>query len=350
MRVEPLKWKNRSLWILDQTLLPVQEKWIRLRDVEAVWEAIRSLRVRGAPLIGVIAAYGVVVAALGMRKTTVAELIASVNAAIDRLASARPTAVNLFWALERMRGLLAHGPWKTVAQLCDALEKQAVDINMEDLESGKRIGDNGWELLRGKQTVLTHCNAGVLATSGYGTALAPVYRAVEHGQSMHVFVDETRPLLQGSRLTAWELMKAGIPMTLICDNMAAAVFSRRKVDAVIVGADRIAANGDTANKIGTYGVAVLAKAHKIPFYVAAPLSTIDRKIPSGKSIPIEERAVEEVTMGFGKQTAPKKVHVFSPAFDVTPASLIDAIITEVGVLRPAYTSSIKRAFQKNAKS
>ena len=350
MRVEPVKWKNKELWVLDQTLLPVQEKWMHLKDVQAVWEAIRSLRVRGAPLIGVVAAYGVLVAALSPGISSVSELKECVICAIERLAGARPTAVNLFWALKRMRGLLERGPWKTPAELCSALEKQAVQIHKEDLEAGKRIGDHGFTLLRGKQTVLTHCNAGVLATSGYGTALAPIYRANEQGHKIHVFVDETRPLLQGSRLTAWELMKAGIPMTLICDNMVGAVFSRRKVDAVIVGADRIAANGDTANKIGTYTVAVLAKEHKIPFYVAAPLSTIDQGIESGKAIPIEERAIDEITMGFGTPTAPHKVQAFSPAFDVTPASYIDSIITEAGVLKPPFKQSIKRAFQKSVKA
>ena len=344
MKVEPLRWKNRELWVLDQTLLPLEEKWIHLRDVEVIWEAIRSLRVRGAPLIGVVAAYGVVVAALQAPQRSATVFGKRVTADIDRLGSARPTAVNLFWALEKMRAVLQNDHGRSPQQIISALEKVARKIHEEDLESGRKIGDFGLAALRDKRNILTHCNAGGLATSGYGTALAPIYRAFEKGKKVHVFVDETRPLLQGSRLTAWELMKAGIPITLICDNMAGTVFARGKVDAVIVGADRIAANGDTANKIGTYAVAVLAKAHKIPFYVAAPLSTIDGNIATGKSIPIEERAAEEITMGFGRRTAPLKAPVFSPAFDVTPAHLISAIITEAGVLRPPFKIAIKRAF------
>ena len=364
MKIETLRWKDGRLSVLDQTLLPLKEKWILLKDTRAVWEAIRSLRVRGAPLIGVVAAYGVVVAALRSSKSSRGACKRSVLSALDFLATSRPTAVNLFWALERMRrvaesnvgnvanagDVIARPPKAAEAipshQLCAALESEARAIHEEDLAAGKKIGDHGAALLNGKSSLLTHCNAGALATSGYGTALAPVYRAAEKGRRLHVFVDETRPLLQGSRLTAWELTKAGIPMTLICDSMAATVFARGKVDAVIVGADRIAANGDTANKIGTYGVALLARAHGIPFYVAAPLSTIDRKIPGGKSIPIEERAAEEITEGFGKRTAPRHVPVFSPAFDVTPARFITAIVTERGVLRPPFARSIRRAFAR----
>ena len=355
MKLETLRWRNGRLRVLDQTLLPLKEKWISLKDVQAVWEAIKSLRVRGAPLIGVVAAYGVVVGARHSSGSSPAACKRSVLSAIDFLATARPTAVNLFWALERMRRVVdafivasqpAAGEATSSSHLYAALEQEAHSIHEEDLEAGRKIGNFGATLLIGKKNILTHCNAGALATSGYGTALAPVYGAVEKGRSLHVFVDETRPLLQGSRLTAWELMKAKIPMTLVCDSMAATLFARGNVDAVIVGADRIATNGDTANKIGTYSVALLAKAHRIPFYVAAPLSTIDREIATGKSIPIEERSAEEITEGFGKRTAPRNVAVFSPAFDVTPACLISAIITEVGVLRPPFARSIRLAFAR----
>ncbi len=350
MKVEPLRWKNRRLWVLDQTLLPVQEKWIHLGDTAAVCESIRKLRVRGAPLIGVVAAYGVVVAALRLKKEKSEKFRRMVSDAIDRLARTRPTAVNLFWALKRMRAVLDEAEWMKPVELCVGLEIQAMAIHREDLAAGRKIGDFGLRLLKGKKNILTHCNAGGLATSGYGTALAPVYRAAESGMKIHVFVDETRPLLQGSRLTAWELMKASIPMTLICDNMAGTVLARGRVDAIIVGADRIAANGDTANKIGTYPLAVLAQAHGVPFYVAAPLSTVDRSIANGSAIPIEERAVEEITMGFGKRTAPLHVAAFSPAFDVTPARLIRDIITEVGILRPPFSVSIERACRKKAQA
>jgi methylthioribose-1-phosphate isomerase len=344
MKVEPIRWKKKRLRVLDQTLLPTAEKWIPLDSDRAVWEAIKKLRVRGAPLIGVVAAFGVVVTALKSQKRSHSVCQKTVRKSIDYLAKSRPTAVNLFWALKEMRAV-CEKPWHNASELCEALENKAKEIQRDDLEAGRRIGDHGVSLLAGKRNVLTHCNAGVLATSGYGTALAPIYRANEKKQKIHVYVDETRPLLQGSRLTAWELMKAGISMTLICDNMAGTVFRRKGVDAVIVGADRIAANGDTANKIGTYPLAVLAKAHKVPFYVAAPLSTIDSSLRTGDSIPIEERAAEEITAGFGKRTAPNRVRTFSPAFDVTPSNLIDAIITEVGVLKSPFTRSIAKAIR-----
>ncbi len=346
LAIAPLEWKSGQLWVLDQTLLPLKEKWIRLRDVGAAWEAIRSLRVRGAPLIGVVAGYAVVVAAQSAPKPSFAAFRRRVLKDIDYLASSRPTAVNLFWALNRMRRMLDED-FLGAKDALHALEQEAKAIHEEDIEAGRKIGDFGAALLKGRCNILTHCNAGALATSYYGTALAPVYRAWENGnKKLHVFVDETRPLLQGARLTAWELMKARIPATLLCDNTAGVVFSKGRVQAVIVGADRIAANGDTANKIGTYTVAVLAHRHKVPFYVAAPLSTIDRNIAGGKSIPIEERASEEITMGFGRRTAPYNVKTFSPAFDVTPAALISAIITEAGVLKPPYLRSIAKAFRR----
>ncbi len=347
LAIAPLEWKNGQLWVLDQTLLPLKEKWIRLRDVGAAWEAIRTLRVRGAPLIGVVAGYAVVVAAQSAPKASFAAFRRRVLKDIDYLASSRPTAVNLFWALNRMRRVIANRSLAATGEAISLLEQEAKAIHEEDIEAGRNIGDFGAALLKGRCNILTHCNAGALATSYYGTALAPVYRAWENGnKKLHVFVDETRPLLQGARLTAWELMKARIPATLLCDNTAGVVFSKGRVQAVIVGADRIAANGDTANKIGTYTVAVLAHRHKVPFYVAAPLSTIDRAIAGGKSIPIEERAPEEITMGFGRRTAPENVRTFSPAFDVTPAALISAIITEAGVLKPPYRRSIAKAFRR----
>ncbi len=337
MSVNTVIWKNRKLTIIDQTLLPGALSYIELKTVEDVWEAIKVLRVRGAPAIGICAAYGVVVAA------TQAKNKDSINTAIDYLASSRPTAVNLFYALDRMRNVL-----ENLAGDCDsekrlnALEEEAIRIYDEDVAMCRAIGEYGASLIKQDYGILTHCNAGGLATSGYGTALAPLYVAQEKGINFKVYADETRPLLQGARLTAWELMQSNIDVTLICDNMAAQVMREGKVNMVIVGADRIAANGDTANKIGTYGVAVLAHAHNIPFYVAAPLSTIDPAIESGDEIPIEYRNENEVTFIAGKRIAPEGVKVLNPAFDVTPAKYITAIITEKGVIFNSLTSRLKR--------
>jgi methylthioribose-1-phosphate isomerase len=338
--VEPVRWEKGELVIVDQTLLPTEFREITLSSAEAVWEAIKSLRVRGAPAIGVCAAFGVLVGVKEKRPETAEAAASAAIATADYLATSRPTAVNLFWALNRMQASLEKAPPDGAAAVFEHLEREAVAICEEDKQLCRSIGEHGSALIPDEGGVLTHCNAGSLATSCYGTALAPMFRAHEEGRRFRVFADETRPLLQGARLTAWELSQAGVDVTLICDNMAAQVMREGKVQLVIVGADRIAANGDTANKIGTYGVALLAKAHGIPFYVAAPSSTFDLSLASGEGIPIEQRDPVEVTCGFGKRTAPENVRVYNPAFDVTPAELIAGIITERGILRPPYRESI----------
>ncbi len=322
------------LRILDQTLLPTEVVYIDTVDQEAIWNAIKILQVRGAPAIGVAAAMGVAAAAQEQRTGSVKDVLAAVDQSTDYLATSRPTAVNLFWALDRMRRV-AHASTATSGnELARELVREAIAVRDEDLAMCRAIGEHGAGLLKEGDTILTHCNAGGLATSGYGTALAPIYVAQEQGKPVRVYADETRPLLQGARLTAWELMQAGVDVTLICDNMAAQVMKEGRIDIVFVGADRIAANGDAANKIGTYGVALLAKAHNIPFYVLAPTSTIDPDAQSGAEIPIEERGAEEITEGFGRRTAPQGVRVYAPAFDVTPAPLITGIITESGIFTP----------------
>jgi len=323
MHVTPLRWQDDTLFLLDQRLLPGREEWVPCRSASAVAEAIRTMVVRGAPAIGVSAAFGMAMASLQGE---------DLAAAADELKRARPTAVNLAWAVDRM---LAH-EGDPVAEAQRILD--------EDVEANRRMGQHGAALLGQSSTVLTHCNAGALATGGYGTALGVIRAAIENGKHVAVFADETRPYLQGARLTAWELQRDGIDVTLITDNMAGHFFQQGQFDAVIVGADRIAANGDTANKIGTYTVAVLANAHGIPFYVAAPLSTIDPRCPSGAEIPIEERSASEVTDILGTRMAPEGVNARHPAFDVTPVRLITAIITERGVLRAPYEQSIAALF------
>ncbi len=323
------------LQMIDQTRLPTEFVHIDCRDVETVWEAIKTLRVRGAPAIGIAAAYGV---CLGLQPHATAsqeKFFDRLDEVVKYLASSRPTAVNLFWALERMRqfALKRRGRRSPAALLADLLGEARV-IHEEDRQMCRAIGRHGAALLADGQGVLTHCNAGGLATSDYGTALAVIFAAVESGKRIHVYADETRPLLQGARLTAWELQQRGIEATLICDNMAAQVMREGRVQAVVTGADRIAANGDVANKIGTYGVALLAAAHGIPFYVAAPTSTFDLAIASGDEIPIEQRDPREVTHGFGRQTAPEGIQVYNPAFDVTPARLVKALICDRGVIEP----------------
>ncbi|MFA7159282.1 MAG: S-methyl-5-thioribose-1-phosphate isomerase [Kiritimatiellia bacterium] len=327
---------------VDQTRLPGEMVFLEIRSVEVLREAIKVLRIRGAPAIGVAAAFGVVLAAQKSKKSG-APLLEEVKRAAAHLASSRPTAVNLFWALGRMKKRAAASAGLPANKFKEALAEEALAILEEDRKICRQIGSHGLELLKGKKSILTHCNAGGLATSQYGTALAPVYLACEKGRKLHVFVDETRPLLQGARLTAWELTQAGIDATLICDNMAAQVMKEGRVDMVIVGADRIAANGDSANKIGTYGLSVLAKAHKVPFVVCAPTTTFDLKTPSGEKIPIEQRARDEITTFAGKKIAPDKVGVYCPAFDVTPADNISAIVCENGVCRPPYKKSLRRA-------
>ena len=345
--VETVGWVGEArgghVRLIDQTLLPVAFEQIDCRDVPSVWEAIKMLRVRGAPAIGIAAAFGAVIGARDGGLGSIEAVIRSLHDATAHLRTSRPTAVNLFWALDRMeRRAEAEAPTAGDAEsLLDHLLDEAHAIALEDRETCRAIGRIGAELLTEGQGVLTHCNAGGLATADYGTALAVVFAASEQGKGVHVFADETRPLLQGARLTAWELQRRGIPVTLICDNMAAQVMKEGRVQAVVVGADRIAANGDTANKIGTYAVALAAKAHDVPFYVAAPSSTFDLSLDDGSGIPIEQRDPREITHGFGHATAPDGIDVYNPAFDVTPAHLIAGIITERGLIRPVTSASIR---------
>ena len=332
--IETIRWREGALRIIDQTLLPHRQHYISLDSTKSVWDAIKELKVRGAPAIGVCAAYGVLVALREKRPTAREGVLLAVHEAVAYLKTSRPTAVNLFWALDRMACTAKSLPPDADVDSCFAiLEQEADDICCEDKELGKSIGRHGERLIHDGDGVLTHCNAGGLATAGCGTALAVMFRAHEEGRDFQVFVDETRPLLQGARLTTWELMQAGIDVTLICDSTAAWLMSQGKVQLVLVGADRIAANGDTANKIGTYGLALLAQAHSIPFYVAAPSSTFDFEMSDGHRIPIEMREGREVTNGFDSNTAPDGVQVWNPAFDVTPARLITGIVTEHGIVR-----------------
>jgi len=342
LAVEALHWGEDRLRIIDQTRLPGEVAYLQLETLESVWQAIRRLQVRGAPAIGVCAAYGVLVGVQEKAPGTPGEVVTAVNDAADYLATSRPTAVNLTWALDRMRATVdeseaAGAPCET---LLEGLEAEARAIDTENQALCEAIGREGAALVREGAGILTHCNTGSLATLASGTALAPLFHAHREGRHFQVFADETRPLLQGARLTAWELMQEGIDVTLICDNTAAQVMREGRVQLILVGADRIAANGDTANKIGTYSLAVLAKAHDVPFYVAAPYSTFDLALTSGDAIPIEQRDAAEVTEGFGCRTAPKGVPVYSPAFDVTPAHLITGFITERGILRPPYHEAI----------
>ena len=332
--------ESGHLKMIDQTLLPAQFLEIDCRTVEDVWEAIKMLRVRGAPAIGVAAAYGVVI---GLQSAThsIEEFEQALTRVTDYLATSRPTAVNLFTMLDRMRACAASQDSPSATDRLTALLAEAKSIEDEDREMCAAIGRHGAELLADSSGVLTHCNAGALATAGDGTALSVIFAAAASGKKLQVYADETRPLLQGARLTTWELQQRNIPTTLICDSMAGWVMREGRIQAVVTGADRIAANGDAANKIGTYSVALLAKAHNIPFYVAAPSSTFDMTLASGDLIPIEERDTSEITNGFGKETAPAGVGVYNPAFDVTPAEYIAAIITERGLIRPVNTQSVR---------
>jgi len=330
------------LRMIDQTLLPVEFTEIECRDVETVWEAIKMLRVRGAPAIGIAAGYGVCLGLQAVAGGDEAAFFRRLDEVAEYLASSRPTAVNLFWALDRMKKKAAELRGKRTDEIAAALLAEARTIHQEDRRMCRAIGRHGAELLSDGQGVLTHCNAGGLATADYGTALAVFFAAAEAGKRLHVYADETRPLLQGARLTAWELKQRGIEVTLICDSMAAQVMREGRVGAVVTGADRIAANGDVANKIGTYAVALLAAAHQIPFYVAAPSSTFDLSLAGGEEIPIEERDPREITHGFGRQIAPDGIDVYNPAFDVTPARLIEALICERGVIRPVSRENIAR--------
>jgi methylthioribose-1-phosphate isomerase len=342
--LQSVSYENGVLKILDQTKIPNVTEFIEITKIEDAWDAIKQLKVRGAPAIGIAAAYGLVVGIQNAPETSFAEFYAYFKKHAEYLAASRPTAVNLFWALKRMDERALKEKNQPVSQIKAALENEAHLIREEDEKVCRSIGEHALTLLKDGMGILTHCNAGGIATARYGTALAPLYLAKEQGWELKVFADETRPLLQGARLTAWELMQAGIDVTLITDNMAAMVMQKGWVQAVIVGCDRVAANGDVANKIGTYGVALLAKAHQIPFYVAAPLSTIDLETKTGADIPIEERDAAEVTEGFGKRTAPEGVKVFNPAFDVTPHELITAIITEKGIITGNYQEALPKLF------
>ncbi|WP_442601514.1 S-methyl-5-thioribose-1-phosphate isomerase [Paenibacillus sp. KN14-4R] len=349
--LQSLIWTGEKLDLLDQRLLPEEIVYLPLTTANEVWEAIRHLKVRGAPAIGIAAAYGVYLGAQGYTSQDPngqdrAAFFQHTLQVIEELATSRPTAVNLFWALDRMKAHAAqmHDAGNSIAGMLTGLLSEAIAIHAEDEETNRKIGEFALELFEDEMGVLTHCNAGGLATAKYGTALAPFYLAHEKGWKIKVYADETRPVLQGARLTAFELQQAGVDVTLICDNMAGAIMAKGWVQAVIVGADRVAANGDVANKIGTYSVAVLAKAHGIPFYVACPLSTIDLNTKTGKDIPIEERPDEEITQGFGKRTAPAGVKVFNPAFDVTPNEYVTAIITEKGIVRAPYPEQLAALF------
>ena len=332
--MKSIEWSNGSVRFIDQTRLPLEEVYIQTDDYAVIADAIRTLKIRGAPLIGVAAAYGVALAALKFNYSDLQLLKQNVHRAIDELASTRPTAVNLFWSLERMKAIIdsAHSAEEGIQSLIS----EAVAIHREDEEMCRKIGEHGSALIPDNASILTHCNTGALATGGEGTAQSVITTAHRQGKSIKVYVDETRPLLQGARLTTWELKKADIDVTLITDGMGAFLMQQKKVDLVIVGADRIAANGDIANKIGTYNLAVSAHHHNIPFYVAAPGTTIDSSISSGEHIIIEERNATEVTETFGKRIAPDNIKVYSPAFDITPATLITSIITERGVFRPPF--------------
>ncbi len=333
--------------IVDQTLLPEEFRIVEIRTAEEMRDAVKRLRVRGAPAIGIAGALGAVLGMQRVKAENFDEFYERLKEITDCLASSRPTAVNLFWALERMRKTARANKDKPAKELKNILLREALKIRDEDKRMCRDIGRHGAQFINDGDTVLTHCNAGGLATADYGTALAVVFTAHEQGKRIAVYADETRPLLQGARLTTWELMTAGIDVTLICDNMAGRVMKEGKIGLVIVGADRIAANGDAANKIGTYGVAILAGEHGIPFYVAAPSSTFDLSLAGGDEIPIEERDGREVSHVFGRQIAPDGVKVYNPAFDVTPAEYISAIITDKGVIRPVNEENVRKVIQEH---
>ena len=342
--IPTLAWTPEGVRFIDQTRLPLEESYVLATTYEEVAKVIVTMVVRGAPAIGVSAAYGVALGALRTKATTTAEFAPEFEMICVRLAGTRPTAVNLFWAIDRMKRVFAElmASGTPLDQIKEKLLAEAHSMYKEDIAACKAMGAFGGALLPQEGGVLTHCNAGALATCGYGTALGVIRSAIEQGKHIHVFADETRPFLQGARLTAWELMADHIPTTVICDNMAASLMKKGRIQAVVVGADRIAANGDTANKIGTYSVAIAAHEHGIPFYVAAPWSTIDLATPNGDAIPIEERPAIEVTHHGGKQLTPNGVGIYNPAFDVTPAKYIAAIITERGVLRAPFDEALKQ--------
>ena len=334
--IKTIEWQNGTVIMVDQTRLPSEEIYREYKTAEEVAQAIETMVIRGAPAIGVAAAMGI---ALGMQ-TVQGNVESEFLKICDRMSKTRPTAVNLFWAIDRMKTIFTGIQDQPVDQIRALLAVEAQKMHIEDIEANRQMGRHGNELVPQNARILTHCNAGALATAGYGTALGVIRSAMEHGKNVQVLADETRPFLQGARLTAWELQKDQIPVTLITDNMAGYFMRKKEVDLVIVGADRIASNGDVANKIGTYSVAVLANANRIPFYVAAPMSTIDFTLLSGQEIPIEERSAKEVVEIHGKRTAPEGIEIRHPAFDVTPSELVTAIITERGIARAPYTTSL----------
>ncbi len=348
--IKTIRWKNNSVVLIDQNALPLAERYITCKSYKEVISAIKDLTVRGAPAIGVAAAMGAALGALHLPSLPPEKFRRKFITICDEIARARPTARNLFWALERVKKCLNEAIRSGKRDLVKELVNEAKRICLEDIEINRQMGKHGSPLLADGDNILTHCNAGALATAGYGTALGVIRTAHEQGKTLHVYVDETRPVLQGARLTAWELKKEKIPFTLITDNMAGFLMRQGKIDKIIVGADRIAANGDTANKIGTYSLAVLAAVHRIPFYVAAPLSTIDVSLKTGAAIPVEERKNEEVTHFRGVRSAPEGTKVYNPAFDVTPAQFITAIITEKGILRKPYRVSIVRMHKGEKRS
>jgi methylthioribose-1-phosphate isomerase len=344
MTIRTIFWQNNTVVMIDQNALPIEEKYLICRDYLEIARAIEDLTIRGAPAIGVAAAMGIALASVRAVPVSLDEFQAYFHEVCDRFSRTRPTARNLFWSIERMKGCFekAISGSGDIAVITQSLVEEAIRICEEDIVINRKIGAQGRSLIQDGDNILTHCNAGALATAGYGTALGVIRAASEEGKSLHVFVDETRPVLQGARLTAWELMKENIPATLITDNMAGFLMKQGKINKIIVGADRIAANGDTANKIGTYSLAVLAKAHGIPFYIAAPLSTVDMNIATGEAIPIEERNRNEIIFFRGARTAPEGMPVYNPAFDVTPNSYITAIITEAGIILPPFQENLKR--------
>jgi len=342
----PVKWSDEGVLMLDQRLLPTEEKWLTLKSFTEVADGIRDMVVRGAPAIGVSAAYGIALGVKNFVGTNIADLEDEFDYIADVIGKTRPTAVNLFWAIGRMRGVFQKSKEKSISEIKQILIVEAKNIHDEDIESQRMIAEYGGALLENNSTVLTHCNAGALATGGvWGTALGVIRGAINQGKTIAVIADETRPYLQGARLTAWELLQDNIPVTLITDSMSGHLMKKGRVQAVVVGSDRIAANGDVANKIGTYMVAVLAKQHDIPFYVAAPLSTVDLNCPTGEEIPIEERNIREITHVQDIQLAPDGISVNNYAFDVTPNEFVSAIITEKGVARAPYTESLRKMFE-----
>ena len=347
--IQTLEWTEQGVRFIDQTKLPTEEVYVISKTYDQVADAIRTMVVRGAPAIGVAAGMGIALGVRDSKAETVSELKKDLDHVCDVIGQTRPTAVNLFWAIQRMQQRFDRLRIRSLEQIRQGMVEEARRMHAEDIAANQAMGRHGATLLPSSGSVLTHCNAGALATAGYGTALGVIRAAVEQGKKIHVYADETRPFLQGARLTAWELVKDGIPTTVISDNMAGAIMRQGKIGAIVVGADRIAANGDVANKIGTYTVAVLAKENGIPFYVAAPISTIDLNCPDGSKIPIEQRNAREVTHIAGKQMTPDGVSIENPAFDVTPAKYVAAIITEQGIAQAPYEESLQTLCTAEAK-